>query len=615
MKLFYVTAFFLIGLVVNSFGQDEPDFMYCDQGNLFGGIVPGGANPCDMGPAIGNSIKSGRDFDPNVYGCASIIAGYRPFQGRPKLPALTIGGEKTVIYFTNSQYTNGEFENVEVCRTHINNNFYDVSGLLLTGYIDEQTSIGTERKGFVMKTDKNGVVQWLRLVPDAIKLVDVEQITFPGTPYDEHIVAVGQGWNNHAIVVSLDPSGTTNFARYYRNFIPTGAGNNILANSKAQAVDWHIVTNSAGNTYPEIVVLIASIDGTNGRTSHLMPLHATTGGIDLQRPYPFKHIIPNCYATDFKIFRALEETKDRFFLVGHEFNNCAMIYADIDETGGSLSYDIKRIIDPAKPNECFEGGILEQYANKVYVGTNYGDFSVGQDILLMESSLPVASFMAKKLTNSNGNSKSHQQINSIDYPHDVLGMFTITTGFTNESGVITPFVANFRNTRPVVGNQQIFCDQSMQLTSTAIQSGGQPSYGGFSIPVLSASIQTISCSTVIDEFGCTPPPPENMAGNGEDDESDFNLKKSFKAMDNKGLINVNVYPNPVSGMLNVEVLESAENLKVELKGLNGQVFYSSREVLLKNGKFSIDMQDYKKGVYFLEFKSENYVSTRKIVKQ
>lgn len=80
-------------------------------------------------------------------------------------------------------------------------------------------------------------------------------------------------------------------------------------------------------------------------------------------------------------------------------------------------------------------------------------------------------------------------------------------------------------------------------------------------------------------------------------------------------INVNTYPNPCRGNLNVDIdcLQSGK-ISLSLSNIIGQVVLT-REILVKTGKNStaLNLGLLTNGIYLLKIQGENYVNTRKVI--
>jgi subtilisin family serine protease len=78
---------------------------------------------------------------------------------------------------------------------------------------------------------------------------------------------------------------------------------------------------------------------------------------------------------------------------------------------------------------------------------------------------------------------------------------------------------------------------------------------------------------------------------------------------------VSVYPNPAQGVMNFDYFSNAEGvIEVSLTSVSGQTVFSD-QINAPEGKFSqeIDISNIKKGVYVFSLKSQNGVSTKKII--
>jgi len=78
---------------------------------------------------------------------------------------------------------------------------------------------------------------------------------------------------------------------------------------------------------------------------------------------------------------------------------------------------------------------------------------------------------------------------------------------------------------------------------------------------------------------------------------------------------VSVYPNPANGVMNFDYLSNSDGvLDVTLTSSSGQTVYKN-QVNVAKGKYSqaIDISNLKQGVYIFSIKSENGISTKKII--
>ncbi len=76
-------------------------------------------------------------------------------------------------------------------------------------------------------------------------------------------------------------------------------------------------------------------------------------------------------------------------------------------------------------------------------------------------------------------------------------------------------------------------------------------------------------------------------------------------------ININVYPNPTSDVLNVE-LSNTNNVKIELADITGKNILT---VVPSTNKTSLNLNDFKNGVYFVKIINNNSSKVYRIVKK
>jgi hypothetical protein len=75
---------------------------------------------------------------------------------------------------------------------------------------------------------------------------------------------------------------------------------------------------------------------------------------------------------------------------------------------------------------------------------------------------------------------------------------------------------------------------------------------------------------------------------------------------------LNVYPNPTSGLLQVDAnITNNGDLKVSVSDVLGNVVYSNQFTQTAN-KFSIDLSNQANGMYFVKFENKNGVEIKKI---
>lgn len=75
-----------------------------------------------------------------------------------------------------------------------------------------------------------------------------------------------------------------------------------------------------------------------------------------------------------------------------------------------------------------------------------------------------------------------------------------------------------------------------------------------------------------------------------------------------------VYPNPTSTIFNVELTGKNLNGEVVLTNAIGQIVYTSQVIAEEYSRLTINVENLKKGVYFLSFKSDGNKMIKKVVK-
>ncbi len=73
---------------------------------------------------------------------------------------------------------------------------------------------------------------------------------------------------------------------------------------------------------------------------------------------------------------------------------------------------------------------------------------------------------------------------------------------------------------------------------------------------------------------------------------------------------LSIYPNPTNNLLTIETAQSGK-YSIEITSLNGQQIYSTT---MEGTTHQIDLSSFQKGVYFITIRSEDFVTTRKIIK-
>jgi hypothetical protein len=81
-----------------------------------------------------------------------------------------------------------------------------------------------------------------------------------------------------------------------------------------------------------------------------------------------------------------------------------------------------------------------------------------------------------------------------------------------------------------------------------------------------------------------------------------------------GNLSIAVYPNPVNDAINIYSSADINDATINIKGVDGKLFYSSKEKLTVQGKLSIPVSSLTKGTYIIEIITTNGSNKFKIIK-
>lgn len=93
---------------------------------------------------------------------------------------------------------------------------------------------------------------------------------------------------------------------------------------------------------------------------------------------------------------------------------------------------------------------------------------------------------------------------------------------------------------------------------------------------------------------------------------------STQELSNEFIAAANVYPNPTSGLVNVDfTLNSSSDVSLEVIDVTGKVIYTNNAGVLANGSnsLSIDVNSFQSGVYYVNVLTNGTKVTRKLIKE
>ena len=86
----------------------------------------------------------------------------------------------------------------------------------------------------------------------------------------------------------------------------------------------------------------------------------------------------------------------------------------------------------------------------------------------------------------------------------------------------------------------------------------------------------------------------------------------MKEITEKIVESVSVYPNPASSFLHIKLNdETLKKGEVIIRDVSGNIL---KKILLENDEYKLDLSDFKKGVYFLNFSKGSTILFKRIIK-
>jgi hypothetical protein len=93
---------------------------------------------------------------------------------------------------------------------------------------------------------------------------------------------------------------------------------------------------------------------------------------------------------------------------------------------------------------------------------------------------------------------------------------------------------------------------------------------------------------------------------------------STTELSNEFIAAASVYPNPTSGLVNVDfTLNSSSDVSLEVIDITGKVVHTNNAGVLANGSnsLSIDANSFQAGIYYVNFLTNGKKVTRKLIKE
>jgi len=109
--------------------------------------------------------------------------------------------------------------------------------------------------------------------------------------------------------------------------------------------------------------------------------------------------------------------------------------------------------------------------------------------------------------------------------------------------------------------------------------------------------------------------PSNYKNQSEGPDSDYILRITFKELPPAGIKesntgNIRIYPNPANDILTIETNTPGQH-SVEISSLNGQQIYRTT---MEGTTHQINLSTFQKGIYIITIRSEDIVTTKKVIR-
>jgi hypothetical protein len=103
----------------------------------------------------------------------------------------------------------------------------------------------------------------------------------------------------------------------------------------------------------------------------------------------------------------------------------------------------------------------------------------------------------------------------------------------------------------------------------------------------------------------------NAAGCSNTDEIVVNLQDCAGIVETQ--IFANIYPNPTSGLVNIDLSKTLNNAKIQIVDLQGKILYANSEFNGQN--LMIDLNSFSNGMYLLQIEQNRQISQFKLIKE
>ena len=77
---------------------------------------------------------------------------------------------------------------------------------------------------------------------------------------------------------------------------------------------------------------------------------------------------------------------------------------------------------------------------------------------------------------------------------------------------------------------------------------------------------------------------------------------------------IKIHPNPVSDVLNIEILENSKIQNINVFSINGDKVYSTQNAQISGKNLSINTSQFPQGMYFIQIQGDNKIYLKNFIK-
>ncbi len=283
--------------------------------------------------------------------------------------------------------------------------------------------------------------------------------------------------------------------------------------------------------------------------------------------------------------------------------------------GQSITFSGQGAATYAWDNNVTDGIAISPNSNGTYsvTGTDANGCTNTDDVSIVVNNLPTVSAVASDSTICVGQSITFNGQGAVTYAWDnnvtngtaispnTSGTYSVTG--TDANGCVNSAdVSIVVNNLPVVdlGADITKCDYEAPITLNA---GSHTSYlwnNNLTSATLSVTTSGTYSVTVSNAAGCV-----------STDEIVVNLQDCAGIEETQ--IFANIYPNPTSGLVNINLSMTLSNANIQVIDLQGKILFANPE--FKGQKLMLDLNNFSNGMYLLQIEQNSQISKFKLIKE